>query len=222
MYHIGLSIDPVELNIWASNPDSSYVASTQLSNVFAQIAAEVVKVGALDVVIQEVLNPDFKIVNVNITTFRSVDITNPQTLIWKADAVGAAGTETAILSFDIMHIDNIQGVKSVNQSIPYSDRQGAELNFLNPKVTINCSNSNIIEPCSPPTEFQIAGCQDAIITSANDTVISGLGRIVQVNAIVKNVCTRKTSICGSAFVRIGCTRYCLFSWYQNIAYSTTN
>ncbi len=195
IYCIGLAADPVPLNLWSSDPDSIYVAlaenTSQLDAAFAAIAAEVVKAGALDMMIQEVLNPDFKITNVNVPTYGTVNVLNPHTLEWKADAVGAAGNETASLSFDVMHIGDTSGVKSVNQSVIYSDRQGAALTFPDPKVRVTCGNHVIVEPCPRPADFQMESCQDAAIINANDTFISGLGRIVQVDALIKNVCPGK-------------------------------
>ena len=195
IYCIGLTADPTPLNLWSSDPDSIYVAlaadTSELDAAFAEIAAEVVEAGALDMVLQEVLNPDFKIVNVNVPTYGTVNVLNAHALEWKADAVGAAGSELASLSFDIMHIGNTGGIKSVNQSVVYSDRQGAALIFPDPKVRVNCGSHVIVEPCPPPMDFQMEGCQDAAVINANDTFISGLGRIVQVDALVKNVCPDK-------------------------------
>lgn len=195
IYCIGLTADPTPLNLWSSDPDSIYVAlaadASQLDAAFAAIAAEVVKAGAQDVVIREILNPDFKIINVNVPTNGTVNVLNSHTLEWKADTVGAAGSETASLSFDVMHIGTTSGVKSVNQSIIYSDRQGAALSFPDPQVRVTCGSHVIVEPCPPPADFQLDSCQDAAVISANDTFISGLGRIVQVDALVKNVCPGK-------------------------------
>ncbi len=195
IYCIGLTMDPTPLNLWSSDPDSVYVAlaanTSELDAAFDQIAAEVVKAGALDMVIQEVLNPDFQIINVNLPTTGTVNVLNPHALEWKADAVGAAGSEMASLSFDVMHIGDTSGIKSVNQSVVYSDRQGNTLIFPDPKVRVTCGNHVIVEPCPEPADFQLESCQDAAIINANDTFISGLGRIVQVDALIKNVCPGK-------------------------------
>lgn len=195
IYCIGLTLDPVYLNLWASDPDSNYVAFAsdynQLQKVFAQVAAEVVKAGALDMVIYEALTPDFKITDVHIPTNGSVSVLTPQTLEWTSDAVGVVGTETASLSFDVVYIGDTDGMKNVNQAISYADRQGNTLTFPNPTVNVVCGGSAIIEPCPEPTDFQVDGCRDATVVTTGDVVLTGLGRIVQVNTVVKNVCPGK-------------------------------
>ncbi len=197
IYCIGLTVNEAPLQAWASDPDSQYVAmaedTPQLQAAFSRIAAEVVKAGALDVEIQEVLNPAFEIQSVSPPSHGSVVLVDSQTLQWTADAVGAAGPETASLSFVIRHINQVEGVKSVNQSISYSDRQKDTLVFPDPKVTVVCKGGGgpvIVESCPPAVSFQLEGCQDAAVTTI-DTAIGGLGRIVQADILIQNVCPGK-------------------------------
>ena len=54
-----------------------------------------------------------------------------------------------------------------------------------------CGGPVIPEPCPLPASFLVERCKDAAIVRANETTLTGLGRIVQVDAVVKNVCPGK-------------------------------
>ena len=72
IYCIGLvgadGIDVAVLNDWATDPDASHVAVTpdsgDLEDLFADLAANISKPGATDIVIDEVLNSDFELVSI--------------------------------------------------------------------------------------------------------------------------------------------------------------
>ena len=197
VFCIGLVTDPAFLNRWASDPDSTHVAHTddpaQLDRVFRQIAAEVILAGAMDVVIQEQLTPDFKIVKIHRPDVGTAAITGPQTLTWSIDATGIREQpDYTELSFDVMHIGSTGGVLPINQSVLYTDREGNTLNFPSPTVEVDCSRTDIYpEPCPEPVEFTVEGCRDAAHVALGDTVLQGLGRIVQVDVTVKKVCPGK-------------------------------
>ena len=67
IYCIGLigsdGLDISALNDWATDPDASHVAVTpdtaDLEALFAQLAANISKPGATDIIINEAVNPDF-------------------------------------------------------------------------------------------------------------------------------------------------------------------
>lgn len=76
IYCIGLigadGIDISVLNDWATDPDASHVAVTpddaDLEDLFADLAANISKPGATNIVIHETVNPDFVIESVNLPT----------------------------------------------------------------------------------------------------------------------------------------------------------
>ena len=197
IFCIGLATDPAPLKRWASDPDSTHVAYTddaaQLERVFREIGAEVILAGAMDVVIQEQLTPDFKIVKIHTPDVGTATITGPQTLTWSIDATGIwEQPDFTNLSFDVMHIGNTGGVLPVNQSVLYTDREGNTLEFPSPTVEVDCSKADIYpEPCPGPTEFTVEGCQDAAHVVLGDAALQGLGRIVQVDVTLKAVCPSK-------------------------------
>ena len=197
IFCIGLATDPASLNLWATDPDSTHVVTTedpaQLERVFRQIGAEVILAGAMDVVIREELTPDFKIVNIHTPEVGTATMTGPQTLTWSMDAAGIQEQPAfTSLSFDIMHIGNTGGVLPINQSVLYTDREENTLTFPSPTIRVDCSKADLYpEPCPVPVEFQVEGCRDAAHVTHGDVTLRGLGRIVQVDVTLKSVCPGK-------------------------------
>ena len=76
IYCIGLvgtdGIDVATLNDWATDPDASHVAVTpdaaDLETLFADLAKNISKPGATNIVIVDKVNPDFEIVSVGTPT----------------------------------------------------------------------------------------------------------------------------------------------------------
>lgn len=199
IYAIGLigsdGVDVNVLNDWATDPDSSHVAVTpdaaELEELFADLAANISHPGATDIVIDEILNPEFNIVNVNPPTKGTATMINSTTLQWKIDELGVTGNEGASLEFTIRHISSTSGTKLINQSIHYSDNEGNVVNFPDPTVTVDCGVVITPEECPIPVEFEIEGCKDSLIIDLGDAFLESLGRIVQIDVTVKNVCPER-------------------------------
>ena len=196
IYCIGLigadGIDVSVLNDWATDPDASHVAVTpnaaDLEDLFADLAANISKPGATNIVIDEVVNPDFEIISVNMPTKGTAAVINASTLQWKIPELGVSGNEGATLEFFIRNVVSAGGVKLVNKSITYSDAEGNAVTFPAPSVQVNCAVPVDPEPCSVPVEFAIEGCRDSLAVDLGDTYLESLGRIVQLDVTVKNVC----------------------------------
>lgn len=128
IYCIGLigadGIDVNVLNDWATDPDASHVAVTpddaELEDLFADLAANISKPGATNIVIDEIVNPDFNIISVIPPNRGTAMMLDSNTLQWKISELGVSGNEGASLEFFIRHIGQNGGTKLVNQSIAYS------------------------------------------------------------------------------------------------------
>ena len=199
IYCIGLigsdGIDVSVLNDWATDPDASHVAVTpddaDLEELFKELAANISKTGATNIVIDEVVNPDFEITSVTMPTKGTALTINSNTIKWEIDELGVTGNEGAALEFYIKHISQDPGVKLVNQSITYSDDEGNVVIFPAPSVTVNCDVVVNPEPCPTPVDLSIGNCQDSVVFDAGDTYLESLGRILQLDVTVKNVCPGK-------------------------------
>ncbi len=199
IYAIGLigsdGLDVNALNEWASDPDASHVAVTpdeeDLEELFAELAANISKTGATDIVINEVLNPDFVITSILTPTKGSATMLNATSLRWNISELGVTASESAVLEFFIRHVSQTPGTKLVNQSITYTDAEGNAVSFPDPTVTVSCDVVVNPEPCPVPVDLAIDGCSDSIVMDMGDTYLESIGRIVQMDVTIKNVCPGK-------------------------------
>ncbi len=199
IYCIGLigadGIDIYTLNDWASDPDASHVAvtpdGTELEDLFKDLAANISKAGATNIVIDEVVSPDFVITSIIPPTKGNAIMTAPNTIQWKIDELGVFANEGALLEFYVQHIAQTTGKKTVNLSISYSDNEGNVVVFADPVVTVDCETIIDKEPCPAPFELTIGGCKDSVVVDAGSIYLDSSGRILQLDVTIKNVCPGK-------------------------------
>lgn len=199
IYCIGLigqdGIDVAVLNDWATDPDASHVAVTpndeDLEQLFADLAANITKPGATQIVIDEVVNPDFAILRFSAPSKGTVKLVDAQTLQWQIPSLGTMANEGASLTFVVQHTGDTSGVKEVNQSITYQDAENNAVTFPTPSVAVDCGNEEHPEPCPTPVNVTMPSCSDSMVVDAGDLYMQSQGRILQVNVNVKNVCPRK-------------------------------
>ena len=198
IYCIGLvgsdGVDVDTLNEWATDPDASHVAITpdaaDLEALFAQLAANISKPGATDIVINETVMPDFVITSIMPPTKGSAAMLGTQSLRWSIPQLGVTASESAVLEFFIRHVAQTSGTKLVNESITYSDLEGNAVSFPAPAVAVECDIVVKPEPCPIPVDLTVAGCSDAVV-DLGDTYLESQGRILQLNTTIKHVCPGK-------------------------------
>ncbi len=199
IYCIGLigsdGVDVNTLNEWATAPSAAHVAVTpdeaELEALFAELAANISKTGATDIVIDEIINSDFAITSVLSPNYGSAMMVNATTLKWTIPELGVTGSESAVLEFFIRHMAQTSGTKRVNESIDYSDAEGNQVIFPDPTVSLECDVVVHPEPCPIPTSVDAEGCQDLVEADLGDTYLESTGRIVEMDVTVKNVCPGK-------------------------------
>lgn len=199
IYCIGLigsdGLDVSALNEWATDPDASHVAVTpdaaDLEAIFAELAANISKTGATDIVINEALNPDFTITSLDDPTRGSASTLDSHTIRWTIPALGVTGSESAVLEFFVRHTSEEPGEKLVNESIEYTDAEGNLVVFPKPKVTVDCSVVVQPDPCPVPVDLVAEGCKDTVLVDMGDVFLESQGRILQLDVTVKNVCPGK-------------------------------
>lgn len=199
IYCIGLiGLDGIDVNVlndWATDPDASHVAVTpndeDLEQLFKDLAANISKTGATDIVIDEIVNSDFTITSLTPPTKGTAMMTDSHTIQWKIPELGVTANEGASLEFLIRHTAQDSGEKLVNQSISYSDNEGNVVVFPAPSVLVDCGIVVHPEPCPIPVDLATESCQDSIIIDAGDAYLQSLGQILQMDVTVKNVCPGK-------------------------------
>lgn len=196
IYCIGLTgadgIDVQILNEWATDPDTSHVAVTpndaDLEQLFADLARNITKTGATEIVIDERIHPDFTITDLIPPTKGDAVLLSPSSLQWKIAELGVSGNEGALLEFHVRHNGNASGTVHVNQSILYTDAENNAVVFPDPTVTVDCGVIIHPEPCPTPVELTVDGCRDSVVMDLGDIISGSSGRILQLNLTLKKVC----------------------------------
>ena len=212
IYCIGLigadGIDVSVLNDWATDPDASHVAVTpddsELEELFADLAANISKPGATNIIINEIIHSDFTIVSITPPTKGTAIAVNTTTLQWKIPELGVSGNEGATLEFYIQHTSLNSGTKLVNQSVTYSDKEGNIVTFPEPSVKVDCGIIITPEPCPAPVDFTVDGCEDYMVVDLGDTYLESTGRIIELDVTIKNVCPGRRVAVGIILTETGC------------------
>lgn len=199
IYAIGLSgnggIDEEALKKWVSAPSSSYLAITpddaELESLFENLALNISKPGATDIVITDTVSSCFKIISLSTPTRGSASLVNPTSLQWKIEELGVNQSEGAVLEFTVMHTGSCSGEVEVNQDIDYSDHEGNVVTFPSPSVEVDCGVVVVAEPCPEPVDITVGGCEDTVEFDAGSLTLDSLGCILQLDVTLRNVCPHK-------------------------------
>lgn len=199
IYCIGLSgsdgFDAAALEDWASKPASSHVAitpnDTDLKDLFENLARNITKPGATNIVITDKVSPCFKITATSRPSKGSATILNDTTVQWKIDELGVTQSEGAELFFTVEHIGPCSGTMEVNKSISYCDTEGNTVTFPSPELFVDCDITVLPETCPEPVELAVDGCEDTVEFDAGDLGMDSLGRIAMLDVTLKNVCPNK-------------------------------
>lgn len=199
IYCIGLTgstgVDVNALNDWASDPDSAYVAITpddeELEKLFADLAENISKPGATNIVLTDHLVPCFRVVSVENPTKGKATIVDDTSVKWEIDKLGASTSEGAVFEFTVEHVGPCTGNVEVNDSIDYTDDQSNVVVFPSPEIEVTCDEPVIGEECPEPVDITIGGCTDSVEYNAGDLFMDSLGRILQLDVVLKNICPNK-------------------------------
>lgn len=159
----------------AVTPDAA-----DLEDLFRDLAANISKTGATDIVIDEVVSADFQIASMSPPTKGTAEMQSSTALQWKIPELGVTANEGASLQFVIQHTANTAGTKLVNESLTYSDNEGNVVAFPTPSVEVDCGTI-VQEPCPVPVDFSIEGCDDFAVFDAGNVRLESLGRILELN-----------------------------------------
>lgn len=199
IYCIGLigsdGLDVAALNNWATDPDVSHVAVTpdaaDLEELFAELAANISKPGATDIMIKEKLTDDFELVDVEPPAKGTAIVTGVRSLHWNIDSLGTTSSESAVLHFTVRHVGDTTGDIHVNDSIEYTDNEQNVVKFPDPTVYVDCGEVIYPEPCPEPRELSAESCSESVTFDLGELSIAAPGRIVELNLTLKSVCPHK-------------------------------
>lgn len=198
IYAIGLSgnggIDEQALKDWASDPSSAYVVITpdeeELEEIFKDLAENISKPGATDIVITDKILPCFTVTALSSPTKGTATMLDPNTVEWKIDKLGVNGSEGAIFEFTVRHTGDCRGETEVNECVCYTDAEKNVVHFPSPTLNVDCGTP-VVEPCPVPVDHTAQNCRDTIEFDAGEIELQSLGRIVLVDFTLPRVCPRK-------------------------------
>lgn len=199
IYCIGLSgnggLDEQALRDWASDPDSAYVAITpddaELEDLFEDLARNISNPGATNVVITDTVAPCFRITSISSPTKGSATLMGTNTVRWNIDELGVTASEGATFDFSVEHIGPCAGIVAVNESITYDDEEGNIVTFPSPTIEVDCGVDVCPEGCPVTVDLTVDGCTDTVEFDTGDLVMDSLGRIVQLDVTLHNVCPNR-------------------------------
>ena len=199
IYIIGLvgsdGLDENALDAWASDPSSAYVSITpdddELTRLFENLARNITNPGATDIVIDEILSSCFRIQSINAPSKGSAVMLNSTSLRWNIDELGVSQSEGAELVFTARHNGICTGIIPVNDSISYSDNEGNIVTFPSPDINVDCGTIAHPESCPVPVDINVDGCGDTVEIDAGAIDMQSLGRIVELDLTIQNVCPRR-------------------------------
>lgn len=199
IYCIGLSgedgVDPAALYLWATPPATEHVLITpdegDLEELFKDLAENISKPGATDIVINETLNSDFKILSIMLPEFGSVIKESDTKLKWSIPKLGTTAGQTAVLKFTAEHTAITSGLKKINASITYTDNEHNEPIFPDPVVNVDCGVVYNPDACPNPIAVVVEGCEDTVYYDLKEIYTESTGRILQLDMTLKNICPNR-------------------------------
>ena len=199
IYSLGLlgngGIDEQALRDWASDPDSAHVAiaptDEDLEELFRELARNITKPGATNIVVEDVVEECFRITSISAPTKGTAAMTGERTVVWSIPSLGTTQSESAFLTFTVQHNGVCSGLLTVNESITYRDTEGNAASFDDPEIDVDCGTDVFPEPCPEPVDITFSGCQESLVFDAGELVLDSLGRILQLDVTLLNVCPGK-------------------------------
>ncbi len=199
MYMMGISgnsgIDEIQLQQWASVPAEDHVFLSDdwenLEHLFCTIAGKIVRAGSVShICIAEKVRNDFEILDFDQPS-KGTAVRNPDgTLQWNIRELGAECRETAVLNFSVRHTGTRCGYLFINDFLNYCDAEGNHPNFGNPQILVQGA-SPVPDCCLGDVEMDISGCKSCTDYHIGNLCLDSLGRILQLDVTVKNVCPGK-------------------------------
>lgn len=211
VYCVGIAapdgVNREALRSWASGPSDSHIIEIrelgEARTAFERLMKNGCRHGATKIVINEEVNSGFAITSILTPTRGTATMINTTTLQWKIDSLGCRKCEGAVLEFYIRDVSQEGGQRFVNHCISYSDAEENEVSFPNPCVHVECCGEVRPDHCPEAVDFTIEGCRNVEVVDLGSICQEGLGRIVELNATIKNVCPGKKTAVAAILTEIG-------------------
>ena len=200
IYCIGFG-EPARLDVeamkkWVSAPVDEHilVAPTldEIGDKFEDLAVTITEPKATNVTLIDKVSPCFDVVSVEIPTKGTAVILDDKSVMWTVENIGGKGKETICAEFTVRHTGDCIGVQPVNESFSYTDNENNYINLPEPTIEIiNATGGGYEEGCGEEREVTSDPCSDLIVLDAGQITMENLGRILETNITIKNVCPNR-------------------------------
>ena len=192
IFCIGLGECPALLRKWASRPWETHVICAacpcKLEEAFCTAAGALTGQGVREIRIREQVTENFRIRKVFPPSKGTARKTDDRTVLWNIESAGEKGKETLTLTMEAEHTGKQRGPIPVNACVSYEDQAHNCLTFPSPCIEIGCSCPIPCDPCPEPIHLTAEPCRDTVAGKPGTAIPGGLGRIVTVEAVIRNVC----------------------------------
>lgn len=199
IYVVGITgdngVDVDAINLWASDPDSAYVALvtdySELTGIFENLAENISIAGATGIVITDNVNPCFRVVSVGLPSKGVASVIDERSVRWEIPELGTTASEGATVEFTVEHIGPCTGEVFVNASVEYTDEEGSVVVFPAPTVEVICDEPIVTEPCPEPIDISVGGCVDAVEFNAGELSLESVGTVLSLDVVLRSVCPNR-------------------------------
>ncbi len=211
IYSIGLpgggGLNETALLAWASEPDTAYTVlaneGDEISDVFNNLTRNIAINGATNISITDTVGPCFRITSLSSPSRGTASLVNTNTVNWTMPELGTDESEGASLEFTVQHIGPCSGTVEVNESITYTDAEGNFVDFPSPLIDVDCGIVVNPETCPTPVDITVEGCEETIQFDAGEISMQLLGRIVQIDVTLQNVCPGRRVAMAALLYEVG-------------------
>lgn len=186
---------------WASIPASTHVLTTPnpetLQSYFVKIADNLLHAGAANVEITGILNPDFILTRIQEPLTGTALMPSPKELLWTIDTLAENAEETAVLQFLVQYIGQSSGKQKLFNTLTYTDAEQKPVTIAAPEILVTPQETTttptitLPEPCPTPISVTVDSCTDSMLFDLGDVSLSSLGRILQFDVTIPNVCPQR-------------------------------
>lgn len=196
-------LDEATLHAWASPPPEDHVllapTAEELEDAFESLARELVDAGARDVVVQDVLGPQFTVLSVEQPSVGWAEAQNARTVVWRIDELAANAPQTAVLRIIALHTGEGDGSLVLNESAALTAAGGVSMQFEPLTVNVACgapAGEIWPEPCVPVACVCTSADGGVVTADIGSIGVADTGGLLLINARLKNVCPGRRILLG--------------------------
>ena len=216
-------LDEDTLRAWVSPPPEDHVllapTASELEEAFETLARELLEAGARNVVVRDILGPQFTVLSVEQPSVGWAEAQDARTVVWRMDELAANAPQTAVLRIVALHTGEGNGNLALNEAATLTADGGVSMQFAPLTVYVDCgepAGEIWPEPCVPAACVCTSAGGGVVTADVGTVSMAGTGGLLMINARLKNVCPGKRILLGVWVTREtpdGC-QMCGFKSYE--------